>query len=312
MSNAGGFSDGSCPVDDPTYGCIGQHTIAFHKEFLGWLDPSRISVPPQGTSTVTIHPLDALPSSGVVAARVDITSSRSLWIEVRRQVGYDQAVPDPSAVVMHNVNTGLTERVAQVVDPTGGSPNDEGARWRAGETYSDPANGIEVTIDSGPAADGSYTLTITAPGGQPPGDAFQPDAMIGLDTDRNLRGNNIYNRTGARQTRVARVFPGQRATFVIVTENDGDSVDDIVAQGDGSAPGFRVSYFSGGVRLTSAVIAGNAIAQGLAPGETAGLVMIVKVRRSANPGSSQTFRFENASVNDPGATDVVRAKVRVR
>ena len=313
MSNAGGWSDGSCPVSDPTYGCLAQHTIVFHKDVLGWVPASRLYRPSGGTEQVTLYPLDMLPASGFIGADIASSATRSITAEVRRRQGYDMAIPQTSCVLLHRINTALDERVAQVVDgtPGDGNPNDAGACWQAGETFTDSATGTIVTVDSGPAADGSYLVTITG-GTDVPGDEFRPDALIGLDSDRTLRGDNVYNTSGARQTRKVRAFPGERVAFFILTENDGQVTDDLIAHGDGSAPGFRVSYFSEGSRLTSAVVAGNAIARGLDPGEGASLRMEVKIKRSARSGQVQIFELESSSVNDPGAVDVVRAKVKVR
>ena len=27
----------NCPPYDPVYGCVGPHTIAYHKDILGWI-----------------------------------------------------------------------------------------------------------------------------------------------------------------------------------------------------------------------------------------------------------------------------------
>lgn len=60
MSMAG--SEGCyLPEPDAKYGCAGQHTIAVHKEWLGWLDPTQVLTLTANSATeVLLNPL-ALP-----------------------------------------------------------------------------------------------------------------------------------------------------------------------------------------------------------------------------------------------------------
>jgi hypothetical protein len=52
MSN----SSGMCSPPDPVYGCIGVHTISFHKDLLGLISPERKYVPAPGSiQTITIQ-----------------------------------------------------------------------------------------------------------------------------------------------------------------------------------------------------------------------------------------------------------------
>jgi hypothetical protein len=61
--------------------------------------------------------------------------------------------------VIHKVDTTLQDRNAQVVDSDGdGDPNDAGARWLPGETFTDTANGISVKVN-GETSSG-YDITI--------------------------------------------------------------------------------------------------------------------------------------------------------
>lgn len=313
MSDAGGFVSGTCPNRDSVYGCVGQHTILFHKDLLGWIAPDRLFRAGGGTEQVTIHPLDSLPATGFLGAEIPTAPGRAITVEVRRQMGFDAAIPRPSCVVLHRVDTALADRVAQVVDgtPGDGNPNDSGACWQAGESFTDSATGTVVTVDSGPAADGSYLVSLN---GEALEYEFRPDALIGLNSDRVLRGDGVYNVNGAGQTRTVRISPRGTATFLIVTQNDSTLTDDLRAHGDGSSGsgGFQVSYFSGGKNITGMVLAGTATAAGIPPGDSADLLLVVKLKRSARSGDAAVFAFESSSGNDPSVVDVVRAKVKVR
>ena len=144
---------------DAEWGWLAPHTISYHKDMLGWIPADRIYDATEGLSqTITLHRLADLGAGGdYLMARVPRPDGTYYTVEARRFVGYDVNLPD-SAVIIHHV----TSR-AFVVDPDGnGNPDDEAARWKPGETFTDEASGITVTIDS-LAADG-YVVTISVAG----------------------------------------------------------------------------------------------------------------------------------------------------
>ena len=165
MSDGGlGYISNGCPNIDPDYGCIGVHTISYHKDIMGWLPPSRRYYAPPGTSqqTITIERLgQPTNSTDYLMATIPIagTNTQFYTVEARRGAGgYDANIPG-DAVIIHKVNTTLGDRNAQVVDDTlNDDPNDAGAMWTAGETFTDAANGISVSIDAD--AGTGYVVTI--------------------------------------------------------------------------------------------------------------------------------------------------------
>jgi hypothetical protein len=170
---------GNCPPYDPTYGCVGTHTISYHKDLLGWIPSNRRYVAALGTSqTITLEPLDQLASSGYMIARIPLPGSatRFYTVETRRLAGYDAKLPG-HAVIIHLVDTTRPDRDAQVVDPdTNGNPDDAGGMWLPGESFIDSANGISVavlsatsqgfvvTVNNGSSGPASYTLSMTVTG----------------------------------------------------------------------------------------------------------------------------------------------------
>jgi hypothetical protein len=171
---------GNCPPDDATYGCVGTHTISYHKDLLGWIPSNRRYIAALGTSqTITLEPLDQISSSGYMIARIPLpgSSTKFYTVETRQLAGYDAKLPG-HAVIIHLVDTDRGDRDAQVVDPDANdNPDDAGAMWLPGESFVDSANGISVAIlsatpqgfvvtvsnGSGPV---SYMLsmTVTGPG----------------------------------------------------------------------------------------------------------------------------------------------------
>ncbi len=154
-------SGGSCMFPDPRYGCVGAHTIAYHKDFLGWIPADRKYVaPPDTTRTILLERLAQPGAEGYLMAQVPIGDSPTDFytVEARLFAGYDEEIPD-EAVVIHKVDTTLADRLAQVVDiDNNGDPNDEGAMWTVGEIFTDLESNLQVSIDA--AYTTGYRVTI--------------------------------------------------------------------------------------------------------------------------------------------------------
>jgi len=136
---------------DATYGCLGQHTVSYHKDKLGWI-PAGQKFTASGNATITLEQL-ALPQTGnYLMAQIPIAGSSTHFytVEVRRKTGYDVKLPG-QAVIIHDVDT-TRSRPAQVIDADGnGNTGDAGGQWTVGETFSDTTNGIFVTVASATA-----------------------------------------------------------------------------------------------------------------------------------------------------------------
>ena len=145
---------------DPTYGCIGQGTIGYHKDRLGWIAAGRKAVVPVGAvQTITIQRLANSPADGYQVAVVPIggSSSRFYTVEARQKTGYDVRLP-LEGVIIHMVDASRSAP-AHVVDGDGdGDTGDAGAVWAPGEVFSDTASGVWVRVESA-SADG-YAVTI--------------------------------------------------------------------------------------------------------------------------------------------------------
>jgi len=133
---------------DPTYGCMAQQTISYHKDLLGWIPGSRIITVSSGTSTtVTLEDL-ALPAfSNYQMVKIPIGGTSNYYtVEARKFTGYDVKLPD-EGIVIHNLDT------TRISDPNipdafldfdGSSTN----LWSVGETFVDAANNIMVTVNA--------------------------------------------------------------------------------------------------------------------------------------------------------------------
>src|SRR5918998_1079442 len=133
------MSDGSvCSPAHNAYGCVGVYTNSYHMDkLLGWIPTAR-------------------------------STSRFYVVEARRFTGYDGQIPG-EAIVIHKVDTTLSDRNAKVVDATNnGDPNDAGAMWLPGETFTDSANGIRVKVTGATASGYDVTINPSGSGGDDP------------------------------------------------------------------------------------------------------------------------------------------------
>jgi M6 family metalloprotease-like protein len=149
MSNPYAYFDGAQETNIPV------HTISYHKDLLGWIASSRkLTVAANTSQTITLERLAQPDSGNYLMAEIPIDNAPGQFytVEARRRVGsYDAHIPG-DAVVLH--------RAARVVDvDNNGDPNDEGAQWTVGETFTDQANGITVAVVGQTATGFQVTLT---------------------------------------------------------------------------------------------------------------------------------------------------------
>jgi len=188
-------SGGTCSPPHGVYGCLGDHTIAFHKDTMGWIPASRkYTASSASDQNITLERLGMPAStSGYLMAQIPIggSSTHFYTVEARRLAGYDNIGPIPGeAVVIHNVDTTRGDRLAQVVDPDGnGNPNDAGAMWLPGETFTDSANAISVKVTG--ATSSGFTVNIKPSAPSPPNDNFANAQVISANaasTNGTTRG----------------------------------------------------------------------------------------------------------------------------
>ena len=144
---------------DPIYGCLGQQTIAYHKDLEGWLTGRQTTIPPGSQTTLTLEQLDLPATGNLLLAKVPINGTKRFYtVEVRRKASYDFKLPG-QAVILHLVDPNQSIP-AQLVDLDGNAnTGDAGAQWLVGETFSDPASGIWIRIDQ--ALPTGFVVTIS-------------------------------------------------------------------------------------------------------------------------------------------------------
>ncbi len=180
----------------------------------------------------------------------------------------------------------------------------QAAMWN-GAAYI-PAGGTRM--GGGGATDVHEVLTLA------PASSSRPDAQIRLASQTTFVGNDVYNTTGAGQTRSTTAPPGQRRAFVVRMANDGGAADGFRVRGCSAASGFRVRYFvgaTGTTEITSAVVGGTYTVSGVAPAGAAAVRLEITPAATMSAGAVQSCLVSVTSTSAPTVADAVLARVTV-
>jgi hypothetical protein len=147
------WSNGNRGGNHPIYGTMGQHTVSYHKDLLGWIDESQMATIGTGEKRrINIERLALPQNDGYLGVRILVNDSPAhfLTVEARQLAGYDAWLPRQTgwnqAVVLHDIHIsdGMPARVIDI--DQNGNTGDAGAIWLPGETYITSTLGIEVSV----------------------------------------------------------------------------------------------------------------------------------------------------------------------
>ncbi|PIE02224.1 MAG: hypothetical protein CSA81_08280 [Acidobacteria bacterium] len=140
----------SYAVENPTYGKLGKHVCAYHKEILGWYHQENfIEITEDGYYQVTIDHAALASTSNYFAVKIPYGSQGHYYtLETRKKEGnYDANLP-ADAVLIYQVEPQRDEP-AWLVDednPPADFADNAGSHWVVGETYTDDTNGIVISV----------------------------------------------------------------------------------------------------------------------------------------------------------------------
>lgn len=135
----------------------------------------------------------------------------------------------------------------------------------------------------------------------------RPDGRIRLGTSGAYVGNNVYNTTGAGQSKTGSAKKGKTITFGISIQNDGTGADRFTVKATGTAAGaYTVKYFSGSTDITAKVVAGTYRTPSLAPGAASLVTAKVTVKTTAPAGSKVTRLVTITSAGSSTKKDAVK------
>ncbi|MCP4142262.1 MAG: hypothetical protein GY755_18660 [Chloroflexi bacterium] len=185
-----------------TYGCLGQHTISYHKDRLGWIPTGqKKTVNDKTYATITLEQLALPQTNNYKMAQIPINGSSSHFytVEVRRKNGYDIKLLG-QAVIIHEVLNGRSSP-AHVIDIDGnGNTGDAGAMWTVGENFYDATNNIEVIINTATASGFEVTIindAVPTPSNFRVTGSAQYSISLAWDDTAKETGYKLYRKDGA-------------------------------------------------------------------------------------------------------------------
>jgi M6 family metalloprotease-like protein len=174
------MSDSYVRYDETLSTWIGQQTIGYHKDILGWIGPERkVEVQGLGTThSIFLNYWGRSSGLGYSLLQIPLEGAEYLTAEARLQEGYDSGVPH-QGVVLHRIDE-TRSRPANVVDADGnGHPNDQGSVWQTGESFNDGDLGITIEV------------------GESTADGLQLEVRFGWQLDLTIEGNGRVQSTPA-------------------------------------------------------------------------------------------------------------------
>jgi hypothetical protein len=235
---------------------VAQSTIGYHFDLLGWIDAARKrTVEPRSQVDVDLDALSTpTAGAGPLLVRIPLPGDgrRFYTAEARRRVGFDAGIP-ADGVVLHLVDTNRGDRQAQVVDETrNNNPNDAGAVWLPGETFTDPVNGVQVIVAAATSTGfrilaSRDLLAPTSLTARPVGSADV--ALNWVDNSRDETGFLVERRTGGAAFTTVANLPANTNTFTDRGVPQGATLTyrvTMVAAGNATAHSAEVTVTAGG------------------------------------------------------------------
>ncbi len=142
------------------------HMTAWDKIQLGYIGGSTLATAQDRTTmTYTVDPTE-IASNNIHAIKIPwVQSGQYYLVEVRAQIGFDAALP-AAGVLITLVNENLVVGKVHVIDGHPSVPELNDAVWTVGQTFTDSANDVAVTVTS--KIGNSYEVTVNRGGVQPP------------------------------------------------------------------------------------------------------------------------------------------------
>ena len=187
----------------PTYGRLGTHTISYHKDRLGWIPAARrFTAAANSCAEINIDNLEQVPSTAgnYLMAVLPVSGTRFYTVEARTNRGYDTGRIPGEAIVIHDVDTTRNEP-AHVVDASlDNNPNDAGAMWLPGETFTDGPNAVKVEVLASTASGWRVRVTKGSAhcGGPPPAPKLISPGSTGTANPVTYRWNSAPGATWYR------------------------------------------------------------------------------------------------------------------
>ena len=137
---------------DATYGALGKHVNAYHKDRLGWIPAARLLDVERNTSqTVTIDQTAIATTGNYRMAKIALPDSGLYYtIEARKRVSTYEGALAGEGIIIHKVDPTRREP-SWLIDgdnPPADYSSNAGSVWTVGETFNDAADAVTVEVVS--------------------------------------------------------------------------------------------------------------------------------------------------------------------
>ena len=136
---------------------------------------------------------------------------------------------------------------------------------------------------------------------------YQPDLVIRTSAETGFTGSDIYNVTGAGQSKTVLAPANQTVTYFFQVRNNGNTTDAFILSGPAATAGWTVQYFDAIGRNITSGITGGTQKVAMAPGTSVGFSVQVTPLSSLPGWSSFNLLMKARSTVMPTQSDVVQA-----
>ncbi|MGA2627674.1 MAG: M6 family metalloprotease domain-containing protein [Candidatus Bathyarchaeia archaeon] len=166
---------GSWNGDPP--GSLPAHMTAWAKIQLGFISGPMLETAPSGISTTLVDPTE-ISSNNVHAIKVPVGDSQNstqyYLVEVRKQIGFDAALPG-AGVLITFVNEHLSIGKVQLINGDPGVADLTDAVWQLDQTFTESRYNLTITVSHQTGS--SYEITVAR--------GTSPAPTIGLDSNNS-------------------------------------------------------------------------------------------------------------------------------
>jgi uncharacterized membrane protein len=156
----------------------------------------------------------------------------------------------------------------------------------------------------------TVATTVTAATTTPTTPTHRPDALVRVGK-KPFVGNDVYNRTGEKQT-VKGATAKKPVRYTVRVQNDGNAPDTLRVKGTRSNKTFTVTYKAGTNNITKQATKGTYRVRNLAPGASRLITVTVTPKKTTKVGAKTPTKVTITSTTDTTKTDTVKLTTRRR
>jgi hypothetical protein len=156
----------------------------------------------------------------------------------------------------------------------------------------------------------TVATTVTAATTTPTTPTHRPDALVRVGK-KPFVGNDVYNRTGEKQT-VKGATAKKPVRYTVRVQNDGNAPDTLRVKGTRSSKTFTVTYKAGTNNITKQATKGTYRVRNLAPGASRLITITVTPKKTTKIGAKTPTKVTITSTTDTTKTDTVKTITRRR